>query len=97
MAKSKLCIARAFLKNPIILLLDEPTSALDNKSVLEVQKSIDQLSINRTSVNVSHNLNLIENCDQIIVMENGRVVESGTHSELMNLKKMYYTLKKYSH
>ena len=94
--KQRLCIARTFLKNPTILLLDEPTSSLDNKSELEVQKSIDQLSNNRTSVYVSHKLNTIENCDKIFVMENGRVVESGTHNELMNSKKIYYTLYKYS-
>ena len=94
--KQRICIARTFLKNPTILLLDEPTSSLDNKSELEVQKSIDQLSTDRTCINVSHKLNTIENCDQIFVMENGRVVENGTHSELMNLKKMYYTLYKYS-
>ena len=94
--KQRLCIARTFLKNPTILLLDEPTSSLDNKSELEVQKSIDQLSNNRTSVCVSHKLNTIENCDKIFVMENGRVVESGTHNELMNSKKLYYTLYKYS-
>ena len=92
--KQRICIARTFLKNPTILLLDEPTSSLDNKSELEVQKSIDQLSTDRTCINVK--LNTIENCDQIFVMENGRVVENGTHSELMNLKKMYYTLYKYS-
>ena len=94
--KQRLFIARTFLKNPTKLLLEEQASSLDNKSELEVQKSIDQLSNNRTSVSVSQKLNTIENCDKIFEMENGRVVESGTHNESMNLEKMYYTLNKYS-
>ena len=94
--KQRLCIARTFLKNPSILLLDEPTSSLDKNSELELQKSLEKLSHNRTSISVSHRLNTIENCDKIFVMENGRVVEEGTHKELINLKRMYYTLYKYS-
>ena len=94
--KQRLAIARAFVKNPTILLLDEATSALDKDSELEVQKSLDKLCVNRTCVSIAHRLSTIENCDQIFVLENGRLVEQGTHQELMELKRKYYTLHKYS-
>ena len=72
------------------------TTSLDKDSELEVQKSLDKLSSNRTCLSISHRLNTIENCDQIYVLEKGRIIEKGTHQELMNLKKMYYKLQKYS-
>ena len=94
--KQKLAIARTVLKNPVILLLDEATSALDKNSELEVEKSLDKLSMNKTTVSIAHRLNTIENSDKIFVFDNGRIVEQGTHSELMKLKKRYYTLYQYS-
>ena len=94
--KQRLCIARAFIKNPTILLLDEVTSSLDKDSELEVQKSLDKLSLNRTCISVSHRLNTIENCDQIYFLEKAKILEKGTHQELINLKGKYYTLQKYS-
>ena len=92
--KQKLAIARIFLKNPPILLLDEPTSALDKESEMEVEKSLEILAQNKTTVTIAHRLNTIEKCDKIIVFDNGRIKEQGTHDELMKLQKRYYTLHK---
>ena len=94
--KQRLCIARAFLKNPIILLLDEATSALDKESEKSVQESINTLQRGRTSIAVAHRLTTIQKSDVILVMESGKLVEKGTHEELLNLGKKYANLYKYS-
>ena len=81
--KQRVAIARVFLKNPKILILDEATSALDTVTEQRIQASLDELSRGRSSVIIAHRLSTVRNADKIAVVEDGRIVESGTHDELM--------------
>lgn len=90
--KQRISIARAFLKNPPILILDEATSALDNTSELIIQKSLEELSKGRTTLVVAHRLSTIKNADEIVVIGNNGILEKGTHQELMNLNATYAQL-----
>lgn len=90
--RQRLSIARAVLKNPPILILDEATSALDTESERLVQEAIQNLMKNRTSVVIAHRLSTIQYADQIIVMQGGKIIERGTHTELLALNGMYRKL-----
>lgn len=90
--KQRLSIARAVLKNPSILVLDEATSALDTASERLVQEALENLMKNRTSLVIAHRLSTIQKADQIVVMEQGKIIEQGSHQELMKRKKHYYKL-----
>ncbi|XP_031480680.1 putative multidrug resistance protein isoform X2 [Nymphaea colorata] len=92
--KQRIAIARAILKNPAILLLDEATSALDSQSEKAVQEALDRVMVGRTSVVVAHRLATIQNCDTIAVLENGRVVEKGSHGALLARGGSYFSLVK---
>lgn len=87
--KQRISIARVFLKNPKILILDEATSALDNESERIVQESLEELSKGRTCITIAHRLSTIRGADEIMVIDDGRLAERGTHEELMQLNQVY--------
>lgn len=86
--KQRLSIARIFLNNPPVLILDEATSALDLESEAIIQEALDVLSKDRTTLIVAHRLSTITHADRIVVMENGRIVETGTHQQLINKREI---------
>ena len=92
MQQQRLSIARAVLKNPPIMILDEATSALDTESEKLVQNALEKMMQNRTSIVIAHRLSTIQKADLIVVMQKGKIVEQGTHEELINKNGTYKKL-----
>lgn len=92
--RQRIAIARALLRNSPILILDEATSALDTESERAIQAALDELQKNRTSLVIAHRLSTIEQADEIVVVEDGRIVERGTHHDLLEHKGVYAQLHK---
>jgi ATP-binding cassette, subfamily B, bacterial len=90
--KQRIAIARAVLKNPPILILDEATSAVDNETEAAIQRSLERITENRTTIAIAHRLSTIRNADCIYVMEHGKLVESGTHEQLLEKNGIYESL-----
>ncbi|MBR7784013.1 ABC transporter ATP-binding protein [Undibacterium luofuense] len=90
--RQRLALARAILKNPPVLILDEATSAVDNETEAAIQRSLDVISRNRTTIIIAHRLSTIRNADLICVLENGKITESGTHQTLLQNQGMYAAL-----
>lgn len=90
--RQRLAITRAFLKNPDIMILDEATSNLDSITEKAIEKTINQLNSNVTTIIIAHRLSTIKKCDKIYVLDKGKIIESGSHRELMNEKGKYYNM-----
>ena len=90
--RQRIAIARAILKNAPILILDEATSALDSKNEIEIQSALNRIMHSKTTIAIAHRLSTLRNMDRIIVMENGRIAESGTHNSLMRKNGIYKKL-----
>ena len=87
--RQRIAIARAVLKNPPILILDEATSAVDNETEAAIQRSLERITVDRTTIAIAHRLSTIRNADCIYVMEHGKLVESGTHEQLLEKDGIY--------
>ena len=90
--KQRISIARAILADPKILILDEATSAVDTETELAIQKSLERLEKGRTVLSIAHRLSTLRNATHLIVLDDGRLTESGTHQELLEKKGTYYKL-----
>ncbi|PHV62063.1 ABC transporter ATP-binding protein [Cyanobacterium aponinum] len=90
--RQRIAIARGILKNPPILILDEATSAVDNETEAAIQKSLQVITKDRTTIAIAHRLSTIRNCDRIYVMDKGQIVEQGKHEELLALEGIYHSL-----
>lgn len=90
--KQRISIARAILANPRILILDEATSAVDTETEQAIQESLEKLVKGRTTLSIAHRLSTLRNADKLIVIDDGKITESGTHAELIEKKGTYYKL-----
>jgi subfamily B ATP-binding cassette protein MsbA len=90
--KQRIALARAFLRNPRILILDEATSALDSKSEHHIQRALAKLLKTRTSIVIAHRLSTVLSANKIVVIEHGRIVETGGHADLLERQGLYATL-----
>ena len=87
-----LSFIRAFVYNPQVLILDEATSSVDNESEVLIKRATERITKGRTSIVIAHRMSTIQNADLIVVMEKGKIIESGTHQELINKEGRYNTL-----
>ena len=90
--RQRLSIARAVLKDPPILILDEATSSVDNETEAAIQRSLDRIVIGRTTIVIAHRLSTVRNADMIYVLQNGQLLESGHHNDLVVLDGLYASL-----